>query len=389
MAFADIEKDTKIRPSLVSEFKLNRGLYPQHIFGPRPVLPKPGEVKRPVRPVLWEERSPFGDYKAPLRPVGVPRDTFGNIGGLPTPIFGEDDHDGGLGWSLKRFIQTVKEVVKHPLRQPLKTLAVLTPVTAPAFGLKPETRGRIQRRVGGAITGAVTGFVTGGPVGAVVGAGTGMAMAKKGTKGLKGYGKIALVGGAAGGAAAALTGAGAQFAYSSGFVSQQTAQSAILASGKAGMFGMSMGAGAPIGAAAKTAMAVIPLTGLFRGAAPAPVIGDQTVATYSESMPQSPFSEPIAMTPSAPAPQQSWSDYIQSLAVSGLTAPGQRPPSTVTSGYDFISTEDIYPRSVGGELAPVQEAGIVPSEGLKNVLLIGGGGLLLYMMFGQGEKSYA
>lgn len=173
---------------------------------------------------------------------------------LPVPI-----GVNGLGsWFSKKIWKPIKKVVKpltKILTAPLRATVALVKgdfkdaagiVVAPWAGSK-ATRGRILRRAGGVVTGAVTGFFTGaGPVGAIVGGVTGGMMAKKGVKGIKGYGKIALVSAATGGAASAVVGAAAQTGFSTGLLSQATAQKAILASGKAGMWGTGIAAGAPI-----------------------------------------------------------------------------------------------------------------------------------------------
>lgn len=175
-------------------------------------------------------------------------------------------YEYGLGsWLSKIIPKPVKKVVKavtNVVTAPIKATGRLLKgdikgalgYTVAPWASSEATRGRILRRAGGVVTGAVTGFVTGGgPIGAIAGGLTGGLMAKQGVKGIKGYGKIALTAGVVSGAASIATGALAQAGYGTGLVSQQTAQSAILASGKLGMVGTGISAGAPIGAAMQMA----------------------------------------------------------------------------------------------------------------------------------------
>ena len=299
---------------------------------------------------------------------------------LPAP----DGVGDGLGWSLKRAIKAVKEVVKHPLKQPLKTLAVVaTGGTGAAYlGLKEETRGRIQRRVGGVVTGAVTGFLSGGgPIGGIVGGVTGGMMAKKGVRGIKGYAKIGAVGAVTGLTAGFVTGAGAQALYGAGTISQTAAQSAIMASGQAGMFGMGVAAGAPILSSASTALSLGKTLMSGKSALP---IGPDASAVEPPSGQQL-YSENWAPAATPTPAAQSYMDMIRQTA----SAAGQLMPRGAGSAGQEIQDPSgmavdagLMPQSTGEQIPgqvdyPVQ-AGILAPENIKWLLIAGGIAVLLF-----------
>lgn len=312
---------------------------------------------------------------------------------LPVPI-----GVNGLGsWFSKKVWKPLKKIIK-PLTKiitaPIRATVALVKgdfkdaagiVVAPWAGSK-ATRGRILRRAGGVVTGAVTGFFTGGPVGAIVGGTTGGIMAKKGVKGIKGYGKIALIGAAAGGVASAVVGAAAQTGFSTGLLSQTAAQKAILASGKAGMFGTGIAAGAPIPIiSGLTAKGVIGATSLVKGVvgmiAPKPTVPtDMATQEQYDQAQQAAYGESymdLLRQTSGVNPNTS-SMYSQSR-VNGQTWGGGE------GQYMPVPTGDNFPgQNEATQVEYEPETGIAKRElfpGLdKNMLLIIGGVGLLAMI---------
>lgn len=290
---------------------------------------------------------------------------------------------------LKKTVKATAKIVTAPIRA---TVALVKGdfkdaagiVVAPWAGSK-ATRGRILRRAGGVVAGAITGVLTLNPVSAIVGGVTGGIMAKKGVKGIKGYGKIALVGAAAGGAASAVVGAAAQTGFSTGLLSQATAQKAILASGKAGMWGAGVAAGAPIpivsGLTAKGVVGTVSLAkGIVGMIAPKASPTDMATQEQVQQAQQAAYGESymdLLRQTSGVNPDTSGM-YSQSR-VNGQTwggGEGQYMPSPTGSGFPG--------QDEGTQVEYEPETGIAKRElfpGLdKNMLLIIGGVGLLAMI---------
>lgn len=298
--------------------------------------------------------------------------------------------DGLNGWwksitrAVKKVVKPITKIITAPVRSAIalvkgdfKDAAGI--VVAPWAGSK-ATRGRILRRAGGVVTGAVTGFATGGPIGALIGGATGGIMAKKGVKGIKGYGKIGLVGAVTGGAAGMVAGAAAETGFSTGLLSQSTAQNIILSSGRAGMIGMGVAAGAPI-----------PLIG---------AIGVKTIgAVTSIGKGVLGMLAPKAQAPEASAEGTSYMDLIKNTSgvstdTSRLYSQSRVNGQTWGGGYN-----QYMPTPTGADL-PGQETGtqveyeeeqpttaeLLPKSIDKNMLFIVGGIGLLALMFYQKER---
>lgn len=284
---------------------------------------------------------------------------------LPAP----DGVSDGLGWSLKRMIKSVKEVVKHPLRNPLKTIAVVATggVYGAALGLKPETLGRYQRRIGGAVVGAVTGFVTGGPAGAAVGAGMGMLKARKGVKGIKGYGKIGLISAATGFVAGGVAGAAGYGSYG-GF------------GAKAYAFGAGKVAALTTGKVASATSLIPTAMGVMkRSSAPADTSSVESPTgegLYSENW----------QPPSTPSPAaQNYMDLIRQTAGAAskfMPSGGSGTSAELMSPTGSAEDTGLMPQNTGeripGQVDYPITAGIFAPENIKWILLAGGVAILLY-----------
>jgi hypothetical protein len=327
---------------------------------------------------------------------------------LPKPMVMDDYGLGELG-ELGGWFKRVKKAVKLAVKKPLKIVEVAT-LSPTLFMKRKETRGRVLRRVGGAITGAATGFVTGGPIGAVVGAGTGATMAKKGTKGIKGYGKIGLVSGAAGGAASFITGYSAGALAKTGYLSSNAAAKATLAAGKAGMTGFNLA----VPAQSLTLQAGTQGTvGLLSTGSKLSTIGKVVTGAKTLTDIIAPRSTPTA-EPSGPSAE--FNNYYQSptgdtypISAEGnvqtsqgmfpigdlvppkpsqpsLTMPGWRPQAGVPTEFEPWSREGAYETSVARnprEMEFTEEALPFGLTKTQLLLLVGGIGALAIVATGK------
>lgn len=297
-----------------------------------------------------------------------------NLGLSGLSGLGKDEYElvwvsgsNGLG-ELGGWFKRVKKAIKKGISQPLKALAVMSVVGAPLMMMKKETRGRIMRRAGGVITGCATGFA-GGVVGCVVGGVTGGLMAKKGVKGIKGYGKIGLISAATGFVAGGVVGAAGYGAYG-GF------------GAKAYAFGASkIGAltAGKIGSATSlipTAMGV-----MKRSSAPVDETASGGVPTgeglYSDNW----------QTPSTPSEAgQSYMDMIKQ-AVSAVPGNISEPISQYSgdSGGTWGGGEgQLMPDPTGANIPgqePIEEAPVFAGLTGKHLMMLGGVGLVLMMMY--------
>lgn len=297
---------------------------------------------------------------------------------LPAP-YGVNGLDG---W-FKKLRRAVTSAVKAPFK--IATRLVKGDIKGAAgvfvnpFAEQEATRGRTLRRAGGVITGAVTGFLTGaGPVGMIAGGIYGGVAAKKGVKGIKGYGMIAIKSAAVAGAAGIATGALAQVGFAQGLVSQQAAQTAIMASGKLGMVGTGFAAGAPIGAS----MAMAPVTKAI--ASGASVIGGAGTKIVGAGMTLlGAMKKPAPTDEGMVMPEPSFMDTItqtQSLIPNVTGARADVP-------YGYGSSQGSWgggavPLPTGstlpGQEPTYAEAGVLGGDNIKTILLIGGLGLLVF-----------
>lgn len=302
-------------------------------------------------------------------------------------------YEYGLGsWLSKILPKPVKKVLKAAVSivtAPIKATGRLLKgdikgaagyVVAP-WASSEKTRGRILRRAGGVVTGAVTGFFTGGgPIGAIAGGLYGGLAAKQGVKGIKGYGAIALKSAAVAGVASVATGVVAQAGYSTGLISQQVAQKAILASGKLGMVGTGISAGAPIGAS----MHMAPVTSAI--AKTAGFIGAKTVAGATALVPAvTGLFKPSAMQQPETQTGEQFNDMLRhtdsvggSMSGNRLTQPGQYYQSQFPISESY-SGSMLPGQSYSPEAMPEGyegEAGILPKTlDQKTVLIIAGLGV--------------
>ena len=307
---------------------------------------------------------------------GVP---YGRYGGssLATP----QGVNGLNGWFTK-LRRAVTSVVKAPFKVVTRVvkgdIKGAAGVLANPFAEKEATRQRTLRRVGGVVTGAVTGLLTGaGPVGMIAGGISGGLQAKKGVRGLKGYGKIALTSAAVAGAAGIATGALAQAGYGAGVLSQSTAQSAILASGKLGMVGTGISAGAPIGAS----MAMAPVTKAIATGASYVAGGAKTVAMAGASMLGIGKQPPVTGEGviESEVPQMSYMDTIRQTAslIPNVSGRGADAPAGYGADVQWGAGSVPLPTGAGipgqyPEAFAPEERDILGSDNMKNVLLIGG-----------------
>ena len=300
--------------------------------------------------------------------------------------------DGLNGWfkSLKKLVKKVVKPIAKIVTAPIRASVALVKgdfkdaagiVVAPWAGSK-ATRGRILRRAGGVVSGAVTGFATGGPIGALVGGSVGGLMAKKGVKGIKGYGKIALVGAATGGAAGLAVGAAAQTGFSTGLLSQSTAQNLILASGKAGMIGTGIAAGAPI-----------PILSSITGMGAKGAVGALSIAKGAMGMLAPKPTEAPTEPPMPSYAGESYMDLIKNTSSVNPNTEGMYSQSRV-NGQTWGGGSGQYMPSPTGSGFPGQDEGTQveyePENGIakrelfpgldKNMLLIIGGVGLFAML---------
>lgn len=271
--------------------------------------------------------------------------------------------DGLDGW-FKR----VKKAVKKGISQPLKALAVMSVVGAPLMMMKKETRGRILRRAGGVVTGCATGFA-GGIVGCIAGGVTGGLMAKKGVKGIKGYGKIGLISAATGFTAGAVAGAAGYGAYG-GF------------GAKAYAFGASKIAGLTAGKVASGTSLIPSVMGIIPKRSSAPV--EETTSGGA------PTGEGLYSDNWQTAPRtdvgQSYMDLVKQTAsaVSSYIEPTQ-PIATngggTWGGGEGQSMPDPTGANIPGQEPIAEEATVFAGLTSKNLLMMGGIGLVLIMMY--------
>lgn len=302
---------------------------------------------------------------------------------------------GDLGSWFSKALKPIKKVAKVVLRvatAPIKATGRLLKgdikgaagfVVAP-WAASEATRGRILRRAGGVVTGAATGFFTGGGiVGAVAGGITGGLSAKKGVKGIKGYAGVALKSAAVAGAASIATGAFAQAGFAKGFISQQAAQKAILASGKLGMVGTGFVAGAPIGAA----MQLAPVTKAIAGGASTVYgVGAKAVGAGMSMLglmkkPAVPGTEEMQAGFDTP---ESFMDTIRQTQTLIPSTAGMR--ADVPAGYGGAEQwgAGSVPLPTGAGIPgqypsqyDAEGAGILGGDNIKNILLIGGLAILV------------
>ena len=292
----------------------------------------------------------------------------------------------GLGSWFSKAIKPIKRAVTSAIKAPFKIATRLIKgdikgaagVFVNPFAEQEATRGRTLRRAGGVVTGAVTGFFTGGGiVGAVAGGISGGLAAKKGVKGIKGYAGVALKSAAVAGAASIATGALAQVGFAKGILSQQLAQKAILASGKLGMVGTGFAAGAPIGAS----MAMAPVTkAIASGAGVIGGVGTKVVGAGMTLL--GAMKKPVATEEGIMAPEPSFMDTItqtQSL-IPNITGARADVPYGYGSGqgpWGGGVTEMPTGSMLPGQEPTYAEAGILGGDNIKNLLLIGGLGILV------------
>lgn len=311
---------------------------------------------------------------------------------LPAQVYGYGLGEiGDLGSWFSKAVKSVKKVVKAvakpvisvataPIRAGVALVkgdvkGALGRIAAP-WATSEATRGRILRRAGGVVTGAVTGLLTGGgPVGMIAGGVMGGLSAKQGVKGIKGYAGVALKSAAVAGAASIATGALAQAGYGAGLISQQTAQSAILASGKLGMVGTGISAGAPLGAAMQMApvtSAIAKVGSVVYGVGTKAVGAGLTLASKLMQKPTAPTEEAVTM-----GPEGQFMDNLMQTQSVVPNATGMR--ADVPMGYGGAQAwgggGSSFMPSPTGDMLPGQEpiaAGIFEGDNIKNMMLIGG-----------------
>jgi hypothetical protein len=263
----------------------------------------------------------------------------------------------GLG-ELGGWFKRVKKALKLAVKKPLKILEVAT-LSPTLFMKRKETRGRVLRRAGGVVTGAVVGFATGGPAGAVAGSIVGGLKAKRGVKGIKGYGKIGLVSAATGFTAGAVAGAAGYGAYGG-------------LGAKAYAFGAAKVGTLTLGKAVTAATmkrSSAPVAETTSGGAPT---GE---GLYSDNWQQ------------PPVPGETTQSYMDLLRQTASIVPTQ--PQNVETGGTWGGGEGQYMPDPTGANIPGQESEqeLVEAEvpvfaGLtsKQLLMIGGAGLVLTML---------
>ena len=316
---------------------------------------------------------------------------------LPAQVYGYGLGEiGDLGSWFSKAFKSVKKVVKK-IAKPVLAIAT-APIRASIALAKGDikgavgrivapwarseaTRGRILRRAGGVIVGVAAGVLTGGAgfalIPAIAGGVTGGLAAKKGVKGIKGYAGVALKSAAVAGAAGIATGALAQVGFAKGIVSQQLAQKAILASGKLGMVGTGIAAGAPIGAS----MAMAPVTSaIAKGAGMVAGAGTKVVGAGMTMLgilkkPVPPGAEGLEMP-------SSYMDNIMQTQSMIPNVAGRHYDTPAGYGGSMDWGGGAMPMPTGAEIPgqypPMEEPGVFAADNIKNIMLIGGLALLVF-----------
>ena len=291
--------------------------------------------------------------------------------------------NGLEGW-FSSIVKGITNVVTAPIRVVKK---VAKGDIKGAFGAamvpwakSDKTIGRVMRRAGGVVTGAVTGFATGGLVGAVAGGVTGGLSAGKGTRGIIGYGKIAATSAVVGATAAAVTGAAAQTGFSTGILSQSTAQSAILASGKSGLIGMGVTAGAPVGASIGVFAPTLAAAGSYIGAKTVGAVTTLTSAMGTLKPPALPAAT-ADQTAEAAYDASGYSDYLSRIRYPRSGGSSDYAPLYGSGGSEVyyaaggggggaVSYGEEY--SEGATPAPEEPASMFSSIEPKTWMILGG-----------------